>query len=1764
MSLFTENNPFDTEVNPYLLANKVDNQSSVISNIMGGAVASAVDIGASLFNSLPGVDEVATEEILGRIGGDALRVYQENPDTIRTISLIGGAIIPGGAAIKGLNAFRNGSKAVNWFTTAGKKSDIAKATQMLIDGKKGTSEYKNLIWGMRGKTVGNALVDTAIAEGAILATMNAHPYMEDYFEDPVKNFGVSMMFGGGLGVAGGLIGDAFQLNRALGAAESTAQKTIIDMIVPVSPAMPEATAIRSIDMSIQNIDNIMKQRSELGKNAANDLVYQFADKTRKELELEQLKIFDTILSPEIRALDVDKKQPILDWLKNNDGSYGVTSIKFAKAPEEVLKRYKADTLTKKEAVLKVKNAAGEDEAVTAYYFPEIGKYGTKKDLEHHAGASILRLTPEQLVKRYPDKLSYVPNSDYGFEALGKAAPQVEADFAGWTIKFGQMGDEALEEYLKRATLSAQDVPQIQALAQRISKSDKLRNTAKIKIADRLEVDAAALDGMEITRTAGGTPVRYKEQIEKLLNNKTVDNLYDIRNSGSPGAANLLKKWIAGDTYSLHEGAVAYFARGYAKASMSRGDAARVEARNIARTNFQAIYEHPRSVKLREDLRQLADKDGKIYLYRGVNTSRVVGQSPLESMAVTISKTSQFAKGAQGRTMLYKVDVEDVVAAVHDIGPSGDNVEVIVRTTAREAEAVISSNGQIQFRQDLAKSLAAKNKYFEARLGDLNDYLKEEKYKLMNSLLKRGYPVDSIAKRLNMPPTAVEQFMASDLSFDSFEALTDIVAFKSADDAIAALSEANRPLELRGNLRKADYTAKHANLNAAALTNIDTLYKGSVLMNSSSEAVRRLGQELLVDQKASLDLVRHQLHFITQSLAGNRFFTSADQFARKMGDIGPIFSYIGKQLEKIANDELTKVVKPITDAMTSVSTNQVALTEFSTAVNLNASLRGWRLYKDGQFWQKVERLNEEGKKIQVLEPVKFRNAEYKIVSPEVDTLLKEIQSSSKRLYDLSNARNKILGSADLSNIGFWMPSWNPVGKFIAYVHNKADDTTQVLYGKTPQELADVVAAYGPRLAENPNLMIVTKDNQEWWSKLNGRLDPVYMQRADIGELKTGSGTSAIPRITTEVLAEVANGYEHHINAQVRNLADLTLSDITDTLKQLSAFNKRTTEAQPLNFLQKAVFRPKDPAMSVRNLLLGNPSLGEYDSWVSVNRTFENSIGVVSNALGNIWEQVTKPVIKNPFRKQIDAEAASKIDFEKFNEEMQKAGAVNPFATYDEFLAANRMTNPDVSRRVVTASNALAATMALRFAELAHPIINLVSMPILMSLANTRYMPEKFMGIAKGTSNVPLTQIVFEGARAMNSPRFKALSQRWEELGYYKPLVSEASAVLAASKQFEKGAVAAVERALESKVVEVMSKPADFSEAFSRKYMMHAGAVLAKRLYPELNDNGVTIFARDFMDKALGNYSASQRPALFQGTLGVAMGLFQTYMLTLAQNVYKNIETKDWATLAKAAMAQSTIFGTSSLPGFDPVSKAIADNFSDDNYDLTTGTFRALGDPVANWTLYGVPSNLTGAGFYTRGDIDPRFPNILDSVTNLVGMNFAMQAGTAAKQFAKAVQQDNEDVGQALLQALSLQSMSRPLARGAELLSGASITQQGNTVQTADEVRTFQGIVARVLGTRPMEEAKLREAMHLERFYNTLDRDRRDNAMNKLRTSIRNGTLTEDKIAEVAEEYMRFGGSPRGWQSAFNNALARTNAPGEETFIDKIDPDSPFLHMISNLD
>lgn len=1780
---------FDTEINNDYHAAKFDTQSSLVNDVIGGVGATIVDAGASLWNSLPFTEEVSTSDLLSRISDNALRVYEEHPDLIHTASFIGGSLIPGGLAIKGLNAMRNGSKAVNWFSAAGKAEDMATVTRLFKEGAGGTSSYRSAVRSLYAKTAVNQAIDAAAFEVAALGTLNAHPFVEDYMKDPVTNFGLSVVLGGVLGGALGAIADSSAVKNATGGIMEDALNFVMGKSLPVNPTAPNAANLLASNMNISSYAAIIADRAKAGFNETNDLITGIATKMKTMATAEADDIFESMLSTGLRDLPLEAKEAIKKRMVVDNGLLGVEKVREVSVKDlenvNITKIGKTGITENAPILSTVDSSKGpiQPKAVESVWFPGLG-FATRDDIANLAGAIVLKKTPEEFAKALPFNFGKIPNIDSSLELMGKSAAEVQGQYIAAMEKLDKMS----VKQIAALNISISDGPLITALLAKATKDPEVR-ALSFNVFDKTPVYKTVMEQKTEQLIAGGvisktgpTPT-YQSAIDSFAGNGNIDTYRPRGGSVTIAAGKAIEEWIGGNVNRLRKASVDYYGLKYG--GFGKNNASTAEA-----DIFAQLVDSPQSQALRTKFHKLADAEGNVWLYRG---SKVKGAE--QGHAPVLSYTTHASKGAQfGVTRLFKVHVDDILMGFEDVGHGNHNAEILVRAGARAEEATYSRTGTLLSERNSAvapgstvtkvttTTMSATEGQTVKNVDELLDTLIEQKKEAIDTLLANGVPIESIAIKTNTDSRVIlaysqwaskdaEDFAAMIKAFD----MGHIVG--STDDFAKVLNPANQPLVLKGNMRKSAYTAAASSLDAKSLQTINSEITAASLYASKNPWVQKLGDLVFGEGQAQgsiryyLDILRSELGKGNNAYAGKAFVNSFDFFTRNMGHLGPMISRIGRDVEKIRNGFIDEVNKPLAEFMTKISTNKAEVIEFNTFREVNASIKGWRGFQqdvDTGEWgivKKVMKDGVDGKKVEVLEPVSFQGAPYKVVSQSVIDTINYIQEVSPKLLSMANASRRIKGQPDVNDIGLWLPSFNPVNKFVAYVQG-ADDSTKILWANTAAEHQEIIKNYKARiLATGSGERVVEKGvEQAEWSRLNGRMDPIHMEVADSSMLKGGSSTSAMVRTDTQVFGEIAGGYEHYINAEMRQLADLSMSDITDALGKMSKMNRGSFDSQPLSLVKKITDAPKDAAATLRNTLLGNPNLGEYEGWKSINQSFESALSYGVAAVDGIWKATVSPLTKSLLgrTKALTAEAMAKVDYETVMKEMKAKGIViwDGFDTEAAKVRgfAKLEDSPDISKRLVYAGNALAATMMLRVGELAQPLVNMMSLPILTSLAAGSKMPDHFMGVAKGTANVSPVQIMYEGMRATHSPMFAALEKKWIAAGYFDSVVSEANKTLQAARSMDKGAIATTEKLLDSNVIKWASWTADKSEMLVRRQTMFTGAVLAKRLYPELDDVGVTIFARDFMDKAVGNFEASQRPVFFQGTLGVALGLFQTYSVTLAQQMYRQLELKNYKNLAKGMLAQSTIFGTSSMPGFNPVSQLIGEHFSDDHYDLHTGTYRALPDKAAQAVLYGLPS-LAGAGIQTRGDSNFRAPG----VEGVVAINAAQQITQAVSGVARSMG-EGSNAGSAMMQALSLQNISRPLARTAEIATGYSVTRQGNTVQTPEEVWTTTGVISRVFGVRPVEETKLREMMHLNTYYGSIDRDNRQSVMIKLKNDIRAGTLTDAGIAEYADEYMRQGGSPTGWRSAVATAIGRTQTSGKETLIEKLKPTSPFMHMMNSRD
>jgi hypothetical protein len=1851
------NDPFES------LGSKYDVKSGIVADMVGGTIASVADFGSSVWNSVTfNKYPTSTEDLLTRIDDNALKVYQEHPDTIHAASFIGGMLVPTGLALKGMTLARAGTKGINWFSQEGKIAQLGKIDSVLQESGIASAAYKAELRALYTTNIANVVVDNAAMEIALLGTMNAHPLMEDYMKDPAKNFGISMLLGTAIVGPISHIGLSYEARMSAKELYTGTLNILEKTATPLHTIGDASTLINDYQRNINTWSSLLPKTaaeetaSGLSKTSRS-IISSFIDTAKGK----QLETLNNMLSPELREMTADFKTSIIERMYAEPTRFaGINKIEFATTKEELgFLETKFNKLFGSTIPVDAGGAAlseipltrtilsgakkGELTPTTIVYSPAFDGFMLKKDLAGYGVAADLYQDEKALTKGLPNNWFQIPNRDASLEMMVESTAKVDAEY----LKKLKAVDEMSIEKLTEMVVSPQDAPTMNAVLSRLIKLGEtdptVASSIKITLTDAKpdwnKIEEALFKQVplrnRITGKVGVSP-DYLQKIQAEVKGQALER-YNLGSVSISGFTGLVRKWIGGGVQDLRNAVDdAFRPGGYGK---NRG----ALPENIA--GVKAAYNSPQSVAFRDMLMQNADSDGYVYLFRGLR-KEAVGSHSLESFAMFAEKGKEF-----GSTKLYRVKVTDILGVIRDVGPKYDkNAEVLVMSHTREAHDILpiadrakaipedlfklenfglSATGLKSYEKTQMKDLTVNlyedfadsnpfNKFhgtkelwdqqakdyvgegLKAHIKDINDFNSAKNlnqtvvnntagfHEIMEALntlkmneiqagIKLGVPLETLGLRTNTPLYVVEL-----IATGSFTPGMNMSRYTKASEIQTYLTPENRSLALKTTATKVPVAELRASNFKAMGDESDSLIKQVIMEGSPSQISKDLAAFLFTkDTQYSLAALKAAIKEITPASIGSKFLQSTDFSLRDMGDAGAIISILGKNMEHFKGRYTNQILEPISLSYKSITKDPAAIVEFNTAKEVNASLKGYREFNNGKFWVQDE--NEpwkmvpdpsgSGKSVKTMNLVQaeWKGTPFEITTPSVLRSYENMQEAGRELYNLHSTERKILGLPPMNDNGFWMPAFNPRNKYISFVWNNNDQTTRLLHANTPEELKSLEDAFSSTLKEREIERGIVKivragEERELFNKLQGRHDPIFMASADISSFHSGASTAAMVATNSNIFSDLANAYEHYIHRSVSNITELNLSDVMGSLDAISALVRRPVAKQPVSKIQEALNKPLDAGMIAKNTLLGKSNLKEYTAWQDTQNGIQTAVELGLQSVAKIMDPILNP-IKGIFGK---GKTFSDAEYEALIKDMDTRGIPNPFKDLDNAVAKDiyhmeRLSQaPNLTPRIVALSNNLAATFLLKVMELGQPLVNILSLPVLTSAAVQRTFSKEFMGTKLAPDfHMGTIKAMYGGIRYMGNPEYQKYVTQARDLGVMTPVVSEVSELLQLSRSFNPGMIQKTENLLNGKLVEMLSKPSNWSETAVREMSFANGVYLAKQAYPGLHDSGVITFARNFMDVAVGNYTASQRPTVFQGSLGVAMGLFQTYFVTLMQQIYRRFELRDYKQLAKMALTQSSIFGVKGLPGFNQISELMGEHFSDQNYDLTTGTYRAIPETAANILLYGLPSNL-GPAVYTRGDIQPRLPNPFGGLQTLASVNILTSAYQSSHKLLSAASQIGDPgTFSAVGEALSMQNISRPVARLSELATGYSVTQKGNEVAGPEELYSAAGISARVFATRSLREAKAREAMHLNSMYGTLDRDQREGAMAVLKNHVRSGTLTPDVMERIQEKYMRTG-SPTGWRSVINKTIHDTDSPGVSAVRNHLSPKSPANMMIESLD
>jgi hypothetical protein len=308
-----------------------------------------------------------------------------------------------------------------------------------------------------------------------------------------------------------------------------------------------------------------------------------------------------------------------------------------------------------------------------------------------------------------------------------------------------------------------------------------------------------------------------------------------------------------------------------------------------------------------------------------------------------------------------------------------------------------------------------------------------------------------------------------------------------------------------------------------------------------------------------------------------------------------------------------------------------------------------------------------------------------------------------------------------------------------------------------------------------------------------------------------------------------------------------------------------------------------------------------------------------------------------------------------------------------------------------------------------------------------------------------------------------------------------------------------------------------------------------------------YINTFVNRVDGNTVASQRPLMFQGPIGNAIGLFQSYQFNMMQNLFRYSAEGAKKDTAMLMGLQGTLFGLNGLPGFQFINSHIVGTSSGNtnHVDLYDATYGAAGKQMGDLIMYGLPSDLLRTNLYSRGDINPRsltvVPTAIKDVPFVSG--FTNVLGGIKETMSKMA--NGADVWSSFLQGVEHNGISRPLAGMAQVLEATGPAGQVYSTTTKGSILFSNDLVSlaslsRLSGGRPLDEALVNDGMFRIHSYQQADHDHLNKIGEAVKASAINGLVpSEDQVGQFAAEYAKDGGKQQNFNKWMLNEMKNAN-------------------------
>lgn len=727
-------------------------------------------------------------------------------------------------------------------------------------------------------------------------------------------------------------------------------------------------------------------------------------------------------------------------------------------------------------------------------------------------------------------------------------------------------------------------------------------------------------------------------------------------------------------------------------------------------------------------------------------------------------------------------------------------------------------------------------------------------------------------------------------------------------------------------------------------------------------------------------------------------------------------------------------------------------------------------------------------------------------------------------------------------------------FVKAIEGRAFSSSEVamVFGRNAEELAQRVAHIDRNKFE-----VISKDGSERYHKALGdyNFDQTINERMIDSELRrSGALANFYPETRAANIIEDYTRWNQ--NQELRLLRNAVESKYAQQIEELRALGRNFVEDATSKFsgtLKASRSEVTNPFEDYVKTMLDVSKRSEYRFFHEANEFVD--------ALGTRAYQILADVTGEARKGTVSYQDANAI--------MRKHGIEGHYSSELEYFQANAPRDKNLIKNTIAKANTLLANLVLRF-DVAQSMMNVISTPLLLSteLASIKSLASKNPELIGELEQlyrvkVPGQELTVPSAfkLQLNAVQNYFGPDREQLIRRYFANQDVKDTLLLHHATLQDLQLSPNFQAFSTGVDNAVEKVATLTgNNWAEKFTRFVTADTMRQLTEPLVRAGVidekiaNSYIGTFVNRVQGNYVSSQRPIIFQGVLGGAVSLFQTYSFNLLQQLLRHVENKDTRAVATMFGMQAGLFGLNGTPAFDAINShligtAATNPYHHDSYSVVPSL---LGHEVGNWLMYGTASAMpllmggNNPAFYTRGDINPRHASVIPVTPQDVpavdaSIRFVSNLLDVGKKLVQGA-----DVSETLLQGLEHNGLNRPLAGVAQVLAGHTTTSKGSLISASNDF-SLVATAGRIAGAKTMDESVALNALFRSKAYAAASNERMETLGEVVKSRlIKNQAPSDEELMTFMENYAKIGGRAEN----FNAALQRWSKDANQSVVEKI--------------